>query len=113
MRPRTWRYSVKTASPFEYLSSLGPLVAVRFDGVEYHLPEGENLAASLLAASVRITRRSQPSGEARAPFCMMGTCFECRVRIDGVTRRACMMVVSKGLVVEMLLPPGKQADAAG
>lgn len=104
---------MKTASPFEYMSSPGPLVTVQFDGADYQLPDGENLAASLLAAGVRITRRSPTSGEARAPFCMMGTCFECQVRIDGITRQACMTHVSEGLVVDMLLSPGKQADAAG
>jgi len=95
------------------MSSPGPLVTVQFDGTKYQLPNGENLAASLLAAGVRITRRSPTSGEARAPFCMMGTCFECQVRIDGITRQACMTHVSEGLVVDMLLSPGKQADAAG
>jgi len=104
---------VKTASPFKYMSSPGPLVTVRFDGVNYQLADGENLAASLLATGVRITRRSPTSGEARAPFCMMGTCFECQVRIDGIARRACMTHVSEGLVVDMLLFPGKRADAAG
>lgn len=104
---------MKTASPFEYMSSPGPLVTVKFDGAVYQLPNGENLAASLLAAGVRFTRRTPTSGEARAPFCMMGTCFECQVRIDGITRQACMTQVSEGLVVDMLLSPGKQADAAG
>jgi predicted molibdopterin-dependent oxidoreductase YjgC len=33
---------------------------------------------------------------------MMGACFECLVDIDGVTRQACMVGVSEGLVVNRL-----------
>jgi sarcosine oxidase subunit alpha len=39
-------------------------------------------------------------GQARAPFCGMGICFECRVRIDGIAQqRACMAIVREGMQV--------------
>ena len=58
------------------------------------------LAAALLDAGVRAFRRSA-AGEARAPLCGMGVCYECRVTVDGVPhRRACLVPVAAGMVVE-------------
>lgn len=97
---------MKTVSPFDYLVPPKALVAVRFNGRDYQLPDGENLAAALLAVGVRSTRETPVSGTARAPYCMMGSCFECLVVIDGVTRQACMTEVQAGLVVEKPQPIG-------
>ncbi|TCO72114.1 (2Fe-2S)-binding protein [Rhodovulum euryhalinum] len=88
------------ASPFLDLDPGGPRVSVRFDGTDHALPEGANLAAALLAAGVRVFRATPVSGAPRAPFCMMGACYDCLVLIDGVTRQACMTRVTDGLVVE-------------
>jgi len=89
---------VKTASPFLELDT-GPRVAVRFDGAHLDLPRGANLAAALLAAGVRVFRHTPVSGAPRAPYCMMGACFDCLVEVDGVVRQACMMEVAEGLVI--------------
>lgn len=102
---------MKTVSPFNYLKPPKNLVPVTFDGQEYLLPEGADLASALLAAGVRSLRNTPVSGEPRAPFCMMGSCFECLVLIDGVTHQACMTEVSSGLVVERMKPiNGAQDD---
>lgn len=88
------------ASPFLELSpDSAPRVTVRFDGQEYRLPEGANLAAALLAAGLRSLRDTPVSGAPRGPFCMMGACYDCLVQIDGVTRQACMVEVRDGLIV--------------
>ncbi len=84
---------------FERLENAETPVSVEFDGEELHLAEGENLAAGLLAAGVAVFRHSPVSGAARAPYCMMGACFDCLVEIDGVTVQACMVTVRPGLVV--------------
>lgn len=73
--------------------------AVVFDGVELDLPRHANLAASLLAAGIMSFRTTPVSGAPRGPFCMMGACFECLVKIDGVTRQACMEKVRDGMVI--------------
>ena len=86
-------------SAFTRLSASGRLVSVQLDGEELLLPEGENLAASLLEAGVGHLRHTPFSGAARAPFCMMGACFDCLIEIDGVTRQACMMTVSEGMAM--------------
>jgi predicted molibdopterin-dependent oxidoreductase YjgC len=98
MQRQIWRSSVKTASPFLELES-GPRVDVTWDGELLSLPKGRNLAAALLAAGVDVFRHTPVSKAPRAPFCMMGACFDCLVEIDGVTRQACMLEVTKGMVI--------------
>lgn len=69
------------------------------DGQALDLPEGANLAAALLGAGVTVFRATPVSGAARGPFCMMGACFDCLIEVGGVTRQACMMQVTDGLVL--------------
>ncbi|HUA81032.1 MAG TPA: (2Fe-2S)-binding protein [Dyella sp.] len=74
------------------------LVHVHIDGRSLDVPAGISVAAAIARAQ-RPFRRSV-SGQARAPFCAMGVCFECRVCIDGTTQqRACMTVVREGMQV--------------
>jgi hypothetical protein len=87
---------VKTASFLE-LEDGAPRVRVWFDDAPFDLPAGANLAAALLAAGVGVFRHTPVSGAPRAPFCMMGACFDCLVEVEGVTRQACMMEVTEGL----------------
>ncbi|MDA7430798.1 2Fe-2S iron-sulfur cluster-binding protein [Primorskyibacter aestuariivivens] len=89
---------MKPASPFLELEG-NPKVPVTFDGDVFELPLGANLAAALLAAGVQVFRHTPVSGAPRAPFCMMGACFDCLVEIDGVVRQACMLEVTQGLCV--------------
>lgn len=97
--PLIWRCSVKTDLPFHNLASAQTMVEVALDGSALALPEGENLAAALLAAGIRSFRRTPVSGAPRAPFCMMGACFDCLIELDGVTRQACMLEVRAGMVL--------------
>ncbi|WP_371225990.1 (2Fe-2S)-binding protein [Roseovarius sp. 2305UL8-3] len=76
-----------------------PRVDVSFAGQTLHLPEGANLAAALLAAGVDVFWHTPVSGAPRAPFCMMGACFDCLIEIDGVVQQACMLEVSEGLQI--------------
>lgn len=88
---------------FEPLSSAGAspaLVDVVFNGEPVQVPEGANLAAALLACGVRRFRKSPVSGSGRAPYCMMGACFECLLEIDGVpNRQACLVPVRSGMQI--------------
>lgn len=89
---------MKTVSPFLELET-GPRVEVTWDGTVLRLPDGANLAAALLAAGVEVFRHTSVSGAPRAPFCMMGACYDCLIEIDGITKQACMLNVRKGLVI--------------
>ena len=52
-----------------------------------------------------VRRRDRPacnavSGSPRAPYCMMGVCFDCLMEIDGVgNRQACLTPVADGMQV--------------
>ena len=62
--------------------------------------EGESLAAALLAAGIPSLRETPVSGAPRAPYCMMGVCFDCLVEVDGVpNRQACLTLAAGGMVV--------------
>lgn len=89
---------MKPASPFRELEE-SPRVRVELDGRPLALTDGANLAAALLAAGVSVFRHTPVSGAPRAPFCMMGACFDCLVEVDGVVRQACMLAVADGLRV--------------
>lgn len=75
-------------------------MSIRVDGRLLTVPAGISVAAALLEAAVVAFRRSS-GGEPRGPVCGMGTCFECRVTIDGIPhRRSCLTVVAEGMAIE-------------
>jgi sarcosine oxidase subunit alpha len=75
-------------------------VTIVADGRAVRVPAGVTVATALLDVGITAFRRSV-SGEARGPLCGMGTCYECRVTIDGVAhRRACLVVVTEGMHVD-------------
>lgn len=62
--------------------------------------DGDTVASALLGAGVRASRTHPVSGRERAPFCMMGTCFECLVEVDGVpNRQACQVRLQEGMSI--------------
>jgi sarcosine oxidase subunit alpha len=76
------------------------VVTLSVDGQSIEAREGDSVAAALLAAGL-LQSRSTPVGHApRAPYCMMGVCFDCLMAIDGVgSRQACMVPVRQGMDV--------------
>ncbi|WP_114949039.1 (2Fe-2S)-binding protein [Microvirga calopogonii] len=80
---------------------IGDQVTFTFDGKSIMASAEDSVAAALLAAGVRSCRTTPVSGAARGPYCMMGVCFECLVRIDGVgNRQGCLVQVREGMRVE-------------
>jgi predicted molibdopterin-dependent oxidoreductase YjgC len=76
-------------------------VTFTFDGVPITASAGDSVAAALLAEGIRVCRTTPVSGAPRGPYCMMGVCFECLVRIDGVgNRQGCLVPVQEGMKVE-------------
>jgi sarcosine oxidase subunit alpha len=75
-------------------------VTILADGQPLRVPVGVSVAAALLDAGITRFRRSV-SGESRGPLCGMGTCYECRLTIDGAAhRRSCLVPVAEGMRVE-------------
>ena len=76
-------------------------VGVTIDGRPYTARAGDSVAATLLAAGAAHCRTTPVSGAPRAPFCMMGVCFDCLVIVDGVgNRQGCMVRVRDGMRVQ-------------
>lgn len=75
-------------------------ITFTFDGKVISAASGDTIAAALLAAGVTATRHTPVNGSARAPFCMMGACYDCLVEIDGVAVQACMTEALPGLQVQ-------------
>lgn len=93
-----------TSKPlFRVLAPVAPAVAddivqIWFNDQPLNVPGGRSVAAALLAAGVQRFRATPVSGAPRAPYCMMGACFECLVEIDGVpSRQSCLVTVRDGM----------------
>jgi predicted molibdopterin-dependent oxidoreductase YjgC len=75
-------------------------ISIYFDGRQLPCRSGETVAAAILAAGPEFTRLTPKNGVRRAPYCMMGACFECLMEIDGVAnRQACLTTVEDGMRV--------------
>lgn len=77
-----------------------PFIDVEFDGRRLAVLGQRSVAAALLAAGVSRFRSTPMSGSPRAPYCMMGVCFECLLEIDGVANaQACLVPVESGMKI--------------
>lgn len=75
----------------------GRRITIYFDDQPLEAYEGEVLAAALYGSGVDVLRLSHRLGRPRGPFCMMGRCSSCVVRIDGGYEKACTVKVRDGL----------------
>ena len=78
-----------------------PEVRVVIDGREVMVPADSSVAAAVLAYGDGVTRTTPVSDSPRAPYCLMGVCFDCLMEIDGVqNRQACLVPVREGMRIE-------------
>ena len=74
-----------------------PTVSVTVEGRPIAVPVGASAAAAVLAAGFDSIRETASGGE-RAPYCMMGVCFDCLAEIDDVpNRQSCMVEVQQDM----------------
>jgi len=86
---------------FRRLGDKGATLLLKVDGREIRARDGDTVAAALLAAGIKHIRTTPVSGQPRAPYCLMGVCFDCLVTIDGIgSRQACLVPVREGMSVE-------------
>ena len=77
-------------------------VTIYIGGEPHSARATDSVAAAMLAAGIDHCRTTPVSGAPRAPYCMMGVCFDCLVTIDGVgNRQACLVRVREGMRIEM------------
>ena len=80
----------------------GETVTLTVEDKPVKVPAGDSVAAALYAAGFDHFRESSISNTPRAPYCMMGVCFECLVEIDGSpNHQACMTAVRNGMSVKI------------
>lgn len=88
------------------------LVNITFNGEPRRVPAGVSVAAALLGTGEMRLRASPVSGAPRAPYCMMGVCFECLVEVDGVpNRQGCLVPVQDGMQVRSQEGRAQLSDA--
>lgn len=92
-----------------------PMTGIEFEGEAFRVPEGISVAAALLSFGRGAFRTSIVGSVPRAPYCMMGVCFECLLEIDGIpARQACMTPVREGMIIRRQLgAPSLEALASG
>jgi predicted molibdopterin-dependent oxidoreductase YjgC len=79
----------------------GERISFTVDGRPATARAGDTVAAALLVNGVEVCRTTPLSGAPRAPYCMMGVCFECLVTVNGVeNRQGCLVLVEAGMRVE-------------
>lgn len=85
---------------FRRLETPAGEIRFNYEGRDIIARPGDTVAAALLAAGETSLRATPVSGAPRAPYCMMGVCFDCLMEIDGVgNRQACLTPVAAGIRV--------------
>lgn len=75
-------------------------VNVTVNGVAGPVPATFTAAAAMLFRDSGATRTTPVSSAPRAPYCMMGVCFECLMEINGVpNQQACLIPVAEGMTI--------------
>ncbi len=77
-----------------------PTTRVIVDGIAILAQPGESVAAALALCGITTLRHSPVAGAPRGVFCLMGSCQDCLVHVDGVPVLACMEAVRAGMQVE-------------
>lgn len=73
-------------------------ITVFVNGEPVSVPPGCTAAAAMLMQVDGATRDTPVSGEGRAPYCMMGVCFECLMDINGApNQQGCLITVTEGM----------------
>ena len=76
-------------------------LTIFIDGTATPARHGDTVAAAMLGSGYVACRTTAVSGAPRGPYCLMGVCFDCLVKIDGdANRQACMTTVQDGMRLE-------------
>lgn len=77
------------------------VLTIYIDGEAVAARAGETVAGVMVRQKSPVTRTTPVHGTPRAPYCMMGVCFECMAIVDGMaSTQTCMLQVQEGMKVE-------------
>lgn len=83
-----------------FAEAQAPTVNLWVEGRQVSALADETVASVLLREFAANYRTHGIGGNARAPYCLMGVCFECLAEIDGVpNRQACLVPVHDGMKI--------------
>ena len=72
-----------------------------FEEKKIYFEQGMSIAAALLCHGIKDFRQTQVLRKSRGPFCMMGSCFDCLLIIDGIrNQQGCIRLAEQGIIVE-------------
>ena len=93
------------------MSDSSQTIRIVLDDQPMDVPAGISVAAAVLGhAHVTHTGFNAVDGSPRAPFCLMGVCFECLMEIDGESDvQSCLVTVREGMRVRRQLKPAECA----
>jgi D-hydroxyproline dehydrogenase subunit gamma len=95
---------------FRKLHEPAQALTIHIDGVPVAAEAGETVAAVLLRQAEPWSRTTPVSGARRAPYCLMGVCFDCLAEVDGVASvQTCLVPVRDGMRVNRQLGGRKLA----
>ncbi len=81
-----------------------------FEGQRLPFRAGDTVASALLVAGIDFFRVTPLSGATRAPYCLMGICYECLVSINGAdNQRACQVLAEHDMFISR--QTGARVDA--
>ncbi|WP_109111028.1 (2Fe-2S)-binding protein [Azospirillum sp. TSO35-2] len=82
----------------------GRPITVFVDGTPVMAEANESAAAVLLRQGPVWARTTPVSGARRAPYCMMGVCYDCLATVDGVPSvQTCLTPVREGMRIDRQL----------
>lgn len=85
---------------FRKLSEQDQTLTIFLDGQPVSATPGETVAAVILRQEQAWNRTTPVKQQPRAPFCMMGVCFDCLVIVDGTASvQGCLTVVQDGMQI--------------
>lgn len=74
------------------------LLTLYIDDEPVEAAPGETVAAVLLRQQRPASRSTPVNQSPRAPFCMMGVCFDCLAVVDGAaSTQTCLVTVQEGM----------------
>jgi sarcosine oxidase subunit alpha len=74
-------------------------IQVMINGTTLEVPLGTTAAVAIIMSG-EASFRTSVTGMPRGPLCGMGSCYECRVEIDGVPQcRSCLVECRPGMEI--------------
>ena len=94
--------------PILGLSPQKPTITIEVDGKKIPAVPGEMISSALIAAGIKIFRRTLRRNEPRGYFCGIGQCTDCMMTVDNIPGvRTCITPVRPGMKIKTQIGHGE------